>query len=88
MYSAPSIPGRAALEQGTEAQLLPGRCSINGCPLLWVFTVCLFTAVCVCTLDGLNAEPKFRVWVICLVVCHVPFKIYVASFKLTDTLWL
>ncbi len=23
----------------------------------------VFTAVCVCTLDGLNAEHKFRVWV-------------------------
>ncbi len=28
--------------------------------------VCVFTAVCVCTLDGLNAEHKFR-------VCHVTF---------------
>ncbi len=27
---------------------------------------CVFTAVCVCTLDGLNAEHKFR-------VCHVNF---------------
>ncbi len=36
----------------------------SGC----VFTVCVcvFTAVCVCTLDGLNAEHKFR-------VCHVTF---------------
>ncbi len=49
------------------------KCSINaahgsGC----VFTVCVcvcvwvFTAVCECTLDGLNAEHKFR-------VCHVTF---------------
>ncbi len=28
--------------------------------------VCVFTAVCVCTLDGLNAEHTFR-------VCHVTF---------------
>ncbi len=28
--------------------------------------VCVFTAVCVCTLDGLNTEHKFR-------VCHVTF---------------
>ncbi len=28
--------------------------------------VCVFTAVCVCTLDGLNAEHKFQ-------VCHVTF---------------
>ncbi len=37
------------------------------CPLLRVCVhgvcVCVFTAVCVCTLDGLNAEHKFR-------VCH------------------
>ncbi len=35
----------------------PGVCSL---------CVCVFTAVCVCTLDGLNAEHKFR-------VCHVTF---------------
>ncbi len=28
--------------------------------------VCVFTAVCVCTLDGLNAEHKFQ-------VCHITF---------------
>ncbi len=46
-------------------QLLPGRRSINGSPLLRVCVhgVCVFTAVCVCTLDGLIAEHKFRVWV-------------------------
>ncbi len=37
----------------------PGVCSRCVC-------VCVFTAVCVCTLDGLNAEHKF--W-----VCHVTF---------------
>ncbi len=37
----------------------PGVCSRCVC-------VCVFTAVCVCTLDGLNAEHKFR-------VCHVTF---------------
>ncbi len=47
-----------------STQLLPGRCSINGCPLLRVCVhgVCGFTAVCV-YMDGLNAEHKFRVWV-------------------------
>ncbi len=55
-------------------QLLPGRRSINGCPLIrvcvhgvhgapGVCSRCVFTAVCVCTLDGLNTEHKFRVWV-------------------------
>ncbi len=42
---------RGALEQGTEPQLLPGRRSINGCPLL---RVCVH-GVCV-HLDGLFAE--------------------------------
>uniref|UniRef100_A0A673KTF1 MyoD family inhibitor-like n=1 Tax=Sinocyclocheilus rhinocerous TaxID=307959 RepID=A0A673KTF1_9TELE len=38
-------------------QLLPGRRSINGCPLLRVcVTVCVCSLLCVCTLDGLNAE--------------------------------
>ncbi len=52
------------LSKAPNPQLLPGRHSI-GCPLLRVCVrgVCMFTAVCVCTLDGLNAEHKFRVWV-------------------------
>ncbi len=36
--------------------------------------VCVFTAVCVCTLDGLNAEHKFR-------VCHVTFSSTIHSKK-------
>ncbi len=53
------------LSKAPNPQLLPGRRSINGCPLLRVCVhgVCVFTAVCVCTLDGLNAEHEFRVWV-------------------------
>ncbi len=31
----------------------------SGC----VFTVCVCSLLCVCTLDGLNAEHKFRAWV-------------------------
>ncbi len=31
----------------------------SGC----VFMVCVCSLLCVCTLDGLNAEHKFRVWV-------------------------
>ncbi len=42
----------------------PGACSRCVCVCV---CVCVwggvFTAVCVCTLDGLNAEHKFRVWV-------------------------
>ncbi len=51
-------------------QLLPGRHSINGCPLLRVCVhgVCVFVCslLCGCTLDGLNAEHKFRIWVMSL----------------------
>ncbi len=36
--------------------------------------VCVFTAVCACTLDGLNAEHKFR-------VCHVTFSSTIHSKK-------
>ncbi len=52
------------LSKAPNPQLLPGRHSINGCSLLQVCVhgVCVFT-VCVCTLDGLNAEHQFRVWV-------------------------
>ncbi len=52
------------LSKAPNPQLLPGRRSIS-CPLLRVCVhgVCEFTALCVCTLDGLNAEHKFRVWV-------------------------
>ncbi len=45
------------LNKVPNLQLLPGHCNINGCPLL---QVCVH-GVCVCTLDGLNAEHKFRV---------------------------
>ncbi len=59
------------LSKAPNPQLLPGRRSINGCPLLRVwFTVCVCvhgvcvcSLLCVCTLDGLIAEHKFRVWV-------------------------
>ncbi len=44
------------LSKTSNPQLLPGRRSINGCPP----GVC---SQCVCTLDGINAEHKFRVWV-------------------------
>ncbi len=57
------------LSKAPNPQLLPGRRSINGCPLLRVcvhgacVSVCsLLTAVCG-HLDGLNAEHKFWVWV-------------------------
>ncbi len=67
MYSALSLntTTEVPLSKAPNPQLLPGRHSINGCPLLRVCVhgVCVFTAVCVCTLDGLNAEHKFRVWV-------------------------
>ncbi len=63
------------LSKARNPQLLPGRCSINGCPLLWVCVhgVCVFvhySLLCVCTLDGLNAEHKFRVWV--TILGHTP----------------
>ncbi len=67
MYSALSTLNTTTevpLSKAQNPQLLPGCCSINGCPLLRVCVhgVCVFT-VSVCTLDGLNAEHKFRVWV-------------------------
>ncbi len=75
------------LSKAPNPQLLPGRRSINDCPLLWmclrcvcvcVFVCSLLTAVCVCVcvcvhLDGLNAEHKFRVWVTILGHTSRPF---------------
>ncbi len=54
MYSALSTLNTTTevpLSKAPNPQLLPGRRNINGCPLyVW-------------TLDGLNAEHEFRVWV-------------------------
>ncbi len=52
MYSALSTfntTTEVPLSKAPNPQLLPGRRSINGCPLLWVCVhgVCVFTAVCV-----------------------------------------
>ncbi len=63
MYSALSTFNTAAevpLSKAPNPQLLPGRRSINGCPLLRVCVhgVCVFT-VCVFTFDGLNEEHEF-----------------------------
>ncbi len=52
------------LSKAQNPQLLSGRHSINGCPLLRVgvhgVCVCVCLLLCVCTL---NAEHKFQVWV-------------------------
>ncbi len=42
-----------------------------------VFTVCVCSLLCVCTLDGLNAEHKFRVWVtsLSLMLDHTDIKL-------------
>ncbi len=68
MYSALSTLNtttEVSLSKALNPQLLPGRRSINGCPLLRVCVhgVCVCSLLCVCTLDGINAEHKFRVWV-------------------------
>ncbi len=68
MYSTLSIfnsMNEVPLSKAPNPQLLPGRRSINGCPLLRVCVhgVCVCSLLCVCTMDGLNAEHKFRVWV-------------------------
>ncbi len=64
-YPALSPPSEVPLSKALNPRLLPGRRSINGCPLLRVCVhgVCVCSLLCVCTLDGLNAEHKFRVWV-------------------------
>ncbi len=49
------------LSKAPNPQLLPGHCSINGCPLLRVCVPC-----CVCALGCVNAEHEFQVWVVIL----------------------
>ncbi len=67
MYSALSTLNTTTelpLSKTPNPQLLPGRHSINGYPLLRVCVhgVSVCSLLCVCTLDGLNAEHEFRVW--------------------------
>ncbi len=66
-----------SLSKAPNPKLLPGCRSINGCPLLRVCVhgVCVCSLLFMCTLDGLNAEQKFRVWVTILVhmLCHFHF---------------
>ncbi len=61
----PQYHDEVPLSKTPNPQLLHGRRSINGCPLLRVCVhgVCVHCCVCVCTLDGLKAEHEFRVWV-------------------------
>ncbi len=55
---------KVPLSKAPNPQLLPGRQRINSCPLLRVCVHCCVCVHCyVCTLDGLNAEHEFRVWV-------------------------
>ncbi len=71
MYSVSTLNTmtEVPLNKAPKPQLLPGRRSINGCPLLRVCVhgvcvcVCVCSLLCVYTLDELNAEHKIRVWV-------------------------
>ncbi len=72
------------LSKAPNPQLLPGRRSINGCPLLQcVFTVCVCSLLCVCTLDGLNAEHEFRVWVTILGHTSLHFILHISDLRLS-----
>ncbi len=60
----PQYHDEVPLSKAPNPQLLPGRRSINSCPLLRV-CVCVFTAVCV-HVRWVSAEHEFRLWVIIL----------------------
>ncbi len=68
------------LSKAPNPQLLPWQRSINGCPLLWVCVHGVCVHCCVCTLDGLNAEHKFRVWVTILGRMSRHFHLLVSNF--------
>ncbi len=78
MYSAFSTLNTTTevpLSKAPNPQLLPGCRSINGCPLLRVCVhgVCVCVHCYVCTLGGMNAEHKFRVWVTILGLTSLHF---------------
>ncbi len=55
-----------ALEQGPEpatAPRVPQHKWLPTAPCVCVCTLCVCSLPCVCTLDGLEAEHKFQVWV-------------------------
>ncbi len=54
----------------------------SGC----VFTVCVCSLLCVCTLDGLIAEHKFRVWSPYLAVCHITFTFTCKNYFHSDSI--
>ncbi len=51
------------LSKAPIPQLLPGRRNMAAHCSGRVFTGCVCSLLCVCPLDGLNAEHEFRVWV-------------------------
>ncbi len=66
MYSASfhlQYHDEVPLSKSPNPQLLPGRRSINGCPLLRVCVHGVCVHCCVCALGWVNAEHEFRVWV-------------------------
>ncbi len=76
MYSALSTLNTTTevpLSKAPNPQLLPGRRSINGCPLLrvCVHSVCVFTAVCV-HFGWVECRPQIPSMGH-LAVCHVTF---------------
>ncbi len=89
MYSALSTLNTTTevpLSKAPNPQLLPGHRSINGCPLLRVCVhgVCVCSLLCVCNLDGINAEHKFRVWVTILgrMSRHFHFSLFFLHFSI------
>ncbi len=77
--STPNTTTEVPLRKAPNPQLLPGRCSINDWPLLRVCVhgVCVCSLLCVCTLDGINAEHEFRVYGSpYLAVCPVTFTFF------------
>ncbi len=73
------------LSKPPNPQLLPGRHSINGCPLLWVCVhccvcVCVFTAVCVCVFTAVCVCVFTAVCVCMFTVCVCVFTVCVCVF--------
>ncbi len=64
----------APLGKGPNPQLLPGRCSINGCPLLWVCVhdVCVYP-LWMGYMQSTNSDYGSPY----LAVCHANFKYFV-----------
>ncbi len=84
----PQYQDKVPLSKALNPQLLPGRRSINGCPVIYAFCsvcVCVCVHCCVCALGWVNVEHEFQVWVTILGCMSLSlYSRYFGAFSCTD----